>query len=75
MPRNFAAPVLGFGLGLARWRPGVRFTFKIPLHAQHLRRLVRDYRAYYQEDRTHDALGKDAPRIDATLVWARSLYW
>ena len=33
----------------------------IPLNEQHLRRLVRDYRAYYQEDRIHDALGKDAP--------------
>ncbi len=35
----------------------------IPLNQQHLRRLVRDYRAYYQEDRIHDALGKDAPNL------------
>jgi hypothetical protein len=35
----------------------------IPLHEQHLRRLVRDYRAYYQEDRIHDALAKDAPNL------------
>jgi transposase InsO family protein len=35
----------------------------IPLHEQHLRRLVGDYRAYYQEDRIHDALGKDTPNL------------
>jgi putative transposase len=35
----------------------------IPLHEQHLRRLVRDYKAYYQEDRIHDALGKDTPDL------------
>ena len=35
----------------------------IPLHEQHLRRLVRDYGAYYQEDRIHDALGKDTPNL------------
>jgi putative transposase len=35
----------------------------IPLHEQHLRRLVRDYRAYYQEDRIHDALAKDTPDL------------
>jgi len=35
----------------------------IPLHEQHLRRLVRDYRAYHQEDRIHDALGKDTPNL------------
>jgi transposase InsO family protein len=33
----------------------------IPLNEQHLRRLVRDYIAYYQEDRIHDAFGKDTP--------------
>jgi transposase InsO family protein len=33
----------------------------IPLSERHLRRLVRDYVAYYQEDRIHDALDKDAP--------------
>jgi putative transposase len=35
----------------------------IPLNEQHLRRLVRDHRAYYQEDRIHDALGKDTPNL------------
>jgi len=36
----------------------------IPLHEQqHLRRLVRDYRAYYQEDRIHDAVRKDTPNL------------
>ena len=35
----------------------------IPLHEQHMRRLVRDYRAYYQEDRIHDARGKDTPDL------------
>jgi transposase InsO family protein len=35
----------------------------IPLHEQHLRRVVRDYRTYYQEDRIHDALGKDTPDL------------
>ena len=32
---------------------------------QHLRRLVRDYVVYYQEDRIHDALGKDTPNLRA----------
>jgi len=35
----------------------------IPLNEQHLRRLVRDYVRYYQEDRIHDALGKDTPNL------------
>ena len=35
----------------------------IPLHEQHLRRLVRDYGAYYQEDRIHDAVRKDTPNL------------
>ena len=35
----------------------------IPLNEQHLRRLVRDYVGYYQEDRIHDALGKDTPNL------------
>ena len=35
----------------------------IPLNEQHLRRLVRDYVAYYQEDRIHDAHGKDTPNL------------
>jgi transposase InsO family protein len=33
----------------------------IPLNEAHLRRLVRDYVTYYQEDRIHDSLGKDTP--------------
>ena len=33
----------------------------IPLNKKHLRRLVRDYVAYYHEDRIHDALDKDTP--------------
>jgi len=37
----------------------------IPLNEQHLRRLVRDYVVYYQEDRIHDALGKDIPNLQA----------
>src|SRR4030095_3829321 len=35
----------------------------IPLNEQHLRRLVRDYVVYYQEDRIHDALGQDTPNL------------
>jgi putative transposase len=35
----------------------------IPLNEQHLRRLVRDYVGYHQEDRIHDALGKDTPNL------------
>jgi putative transposase len=37
--------------------------YVIPLNEQHLRRLVRDYRIYYQEDRIHDALGTDTPNL------------
>jgi len=33
----------------------------IALNEQHLWRLVRDYVAYYHEDRTHDSLAKDTP--------------
>ena len=33
----------------------------IPLNEQHLRRLLRDYIAYFHEDRIHDGLDKDAP--------------
>ena len=33
----------------------------IPLNEQHLRRLVRDYVVYYQEDRIHDASAKTHP--------------
>jgi hypothetical protein len=33
----------------------------IALNEEHLRRLVRDYIRYYEEDRIHDSLDKDAP--------------
>jgi putative transposase len=33
----------------------------IPLNEPRLRRLVRDYVSYFQEDRIHDCLGKDTP--------------
>jgi transposase InsO family protein len=33
----------------------------IRLNEGHLRRLVQDYVAYFQQDRIHDALGKDTP--------------
>lgn len=33
----------------------------IPLHEQHLRRLVRNYLAYYHDDRTHIGLKKTTP--------------
>ena len=33
----------------------------IPLNEQHLRRLGRDYLAYYHEDRTHIGLEKETP--------------
>ncbi len=36
--------------------------YVIPLNERHLRRLIRDYVGYYHLDRTHDAVGKDAPR-------------
>jgi putative transposase len=35
--------------------------YVIPLNEYHLRRLGREYLAYYQEDRTHDGLGKQTP--------------
>ena len=31
------------------------------LNEQHLRRLIRDFVDYYQQDRTYDAMKKDAP--------------
>ena len=34
----------------------------IPRNEGHLRRLVQEYVAYFQQDRIHDALGKDTPR-------------
>ena len=33
----------------------------IALNEEHLRRIVRDYVSYYQQDRLHDSLEKDAP--------------
>jgi transposase InsO family protein len=33
----------------------------IPINEKHLRRLVGDYVAYFQEDRIHDSLAKDTP--------------
>jgi transposase InsO family protein len=33
----------------------------VPLNEGHLRRLVREYVAYFHQDRIHDALGKDTP--------------
>jgi putative transposase len=33
----------------------------IPVNEEHLRRLIRDYVCYHQEDRIHDSLNKDTP--------------
>ena len=33
----------------------------IPVNEEHLRRLIRDYLCYYQQDRVHDSLSKDTP--------------
>jgi putative transposase len=33
----------------------------IPVNEEHLRRLIRDYVSYHQEDRIHDSLNKDTP--------------
>ena len=33
----------------------------IPVNEEHLRRLIRDYVRYYQEDRVHDSWSKDTP--------------
>ena len=33
----------------------------VPLNERHLRRLLRQYVSYYNDDRVHDALNKDAP--------------
>jgi putative transposase len=33
----------------------------IPLNERHLRRLLREYASYHNDDRVHDALNKDAP--------------
>jgi transposase InsO family protein len=50
-----------------RWVGSIRrelLDHVIPLNEFHLRRLVRDYLAYYHEDRTHDGLGKQTPAND-----------
>ena len=47
-----------------RWVGSCRrevFDHVIALDERHLRRLVREYVAYYHEDRIHDALAKDTP--------------
>ena len=47
-----------------RWVGGCRrelLDHVIPLNERHLRRLVREYIAYFQQDRIHDALDKDTP--------------
>jgi transposase InsO family protein len=35
----------------------------IALNEEHLRRLIRDYVAYFHEDRIHDSLSKDTPNV------------
>jgi len=49
----------------------------IPVNEEHLRRLIREYVQYHQEDRVHDSLRKDTPNrrpiepkptTDASLV-------
>jgi transposase InsO family protein len=37
----------------------------IALNEQHFRRLIREYVAYHQEDRTHDSPDKDTPNTRA----------
>jgi hypothetical protein len=47
-----------------RWIGSCRREFLdhiIPLNEEHLRRLIRDYIRYHQEDRVHDSLNKDTP--------------
>jgi transposase InsO family protein len=47
-----------------RWVGGCRremLDHVIPLNEKHLRRLVREYVAYFHEDRIHDSLGKETP--------------
>ena len=47
-----------------RWVGSARrdcFDHVIALDEAHVRRLAGEYMAYYHLDRTHDALGKDAP--------------
>ena len=47
-----------------RWVGSARrecFDDVIAINEAHVRRLAREYMAYYHADRTHDGLGKDAP--------------
>ncbi len=47
-----------------RWIGSCRremFDHMIPLNERHLRRLLREYASYHNDDRIHDALNKDAP--------------
>ena len=34
----------------------------IAVNEEHLRRLIRDYICYHEEDRIHDSLNKDTPK-------------
>jgi putative transposase len=45
-------------VGSCRWEI---LDHVIPLHEEHLRRLIRDYLNYYHDDRIHDSLAKDTP--------------
>ena len=54
----------------------------IVLNEVHLRRLIRDYIAYYHADRIHDSLEKDTPTMrpvsskpDPSAVWFHSRAW
>ena len=52
-----------------RWVGSARrdcFDHVIALNEAHVRRLAREYMAYYHVDRTHDGLGKDTPSRRAT---------
>ena len=47
-----------------RWIGSCRreiLDYIIPVNEEHLRRLIRDYVCYHQEDRIHDSLNKDTP--------------
>lgn len=40
----------------------------IVLNESHMRRLIRDYIAYYHQDRTHDGVEKDTPATRPAAV-------
>ncbi len=46
----------------------------IALNEAHVRRLAREYMAYYRADRTHDGLGKDTPRQEVGMTSRGALY-